>query len=45
MTADLPVAPSWMSALRPYVESDDLRVELKTPVTLPTGKLVLDPRR
>ena len=35
-------APSWLNALRPYVERDDLRVELKTPITLPTGKMILD---
>jgi len=42
MTADRPGSPGWLSALRPYVERDDLRVDLKTPITLPTGKMIYD---
>ena len=32
--------PSWYSALAPYVERDDLSVELKVPVTLITGRII-----
>lgn len=32
--------PGWYTALAPLVERDDLRVELKTPITLPTGRAI-----
>lgn len=32
--------PGWHAALAPYVERDDLRVPLKTPITLPTGRRI-----
>ena len=32
--------PGWHPALAPVVERDDVRVELKTPITLPTGRAV-----
>lgn len=32
--------PGWHPALAPYLERDDLRVPLKTPITLPTGRTV-----
>lgn len=35
-------APPWLSALRPYIERDDFRVELKTPIHMPSGKIVRD---
>jgi hypothetical protein len=34
--------PGWYPALAPFVERDDLRVELKTPITLPTGRTIND---
>ncbi|HEU0079614.1 MAG TPA: hypothetical protein VFQ76_18295 [Longimicrobiaceae bacterium] len=34
--------PGWHAALAPFVERDDLRVELKTPITLPTGRAIND---
>lgn len=34
--------PAWHPALAPLVERDDLRVELKTPITLPTGRAIHD---
>jgi len=34
--------PGWYTALAPFVERDDLRVELKTPITLPTGRTIND---
>jgi hypothetical protein len=39
MTVD-PQRPSWLSALAPYVEQDDLLIELKTPITLITGRRI-----
>jgi hypothetical protein len=35
-------APAWLSALRPFVEQDDLRVGLKTPITMPSGQMIHD---
>jgi hypothetical protein len=32
--------PAWHPALAPVVERDDLRVELRTPISLPTGKTI-----
>ncbi len=32
--------PGWYPALAPFVERDDLLLELKTPITLPTGRTV-----
>jgi hypothetical protein len=32
--------PAWYPALAPFVERDDLVVELKTPITLVTGRII-----
>jgi hypothetical protein len=32
--------PAWLTALAPYLERDDLRVELATPIALPIGTVV-----
>ena len=37
-----PDRPSWLPALAPYAERDDLRVELAEPVTLVIGTRILD---
>ena len=42
MTAVLAPTPAWLEALPPYVERDDLRIELKVPVTMPSGRMILD---
>ena len=34
--------PSWLPALRPFVERDDFRVELKTPIHMPSGRIIRD---
>jgi len=34
--------PAWLAALRPCIERDDLRVELKTPITMPSGRIIQD---
>jgi hypothetical protein len=41
--SDQPIEPpEWIRALAPYVERDDLRMALKTPIHLPTGRIVND---
>lgn len=35
-------APPWLSALRPFIERDDFRVELKTPIHMPSGRIIAD---
>ncbi|HET7229526.1 MAG TPA: hypothetical protein VFJ16_05955 [Longimicrobium sp.] len=42
MTPDPAEAPAWLSALAPLVERADLRIPLKTPIHLPTGRIVSD---
>jgi hypothetical protein len=37
-----PDAPPWLSALAPYVERDDFRVQLKTPIHMPSGRIIAD---
>jgi hypothetical protein len=32
--------PNWRPALQPFVERDDIRVELNTPITLPAGRRI-----
>jgi hypothetical protein len=32
----------WLDALRPYVERDDYRVELKVPIHTPSGRVIQD---
>src|SRR5688572_12848218 len=34
--------PAWLDALRPFIERDDFRVELKTPIHMPSGKIIRD---
>lgn len=36
--------PAWLSALAPYVERDDLRVPLASPIVLPVGTVVNEVR-
>ncbi len=42
MTEAVQDRPGWYPALAPLVERDDLTVELKTPITLPTGRAIND---
>jgi hypothetical protein len=34
--------PEWVSALEPYLESTELRLELKVPITMPAGRVIED---
>lgn len=36
------VEPAWLPSLRPYVELDNLRVPLKTPIHMPSGQMIHD---
>lgn len=40
MSDTAPDSPLWLPALTPYVERDDLSVELKTPITMVTGRRI-----
>ena len=35
-------SPAWMEALRPYAERTDFRVPLKTPIHMPSGRIIPD---
>jgi hypothetical protein len=40
MEATHETTPAWLPALRPCIERDDLRVELKVPITMPAGRVI-----
>jgi hypothetical protein len=40
LSAAPPETPDWLPALAPFIERDDLSVELKTPITLITGRRI-----
>lgn len=40
MNADGPDRRAWYSAIEPYVERSDLKVQLKRPIRLPAGEIV-----
>jgi hypothetical protein len=42
MTPDPSAAAPWLAALAPYVERDDLRIVLKTNISLPTGRIITE---
>jgi hypothetical protein len=42
MEASKEAGPAWLSPLRPYIERDDLRVELRVPITMPAGRVIQD---
>jgi len=42
MTTDPSEAPGWLRALAPHVERDDLRIVLKTNISLPTGRTITE---
>jgi hypothetical protein len=42
MEAKKEPSPAWMLPLQAYIERPDLRVELKSPITMPAGRIIQD---